>query len=296
MDNEQLDNQDKRNTGKSRLDKILAQPGIHEAMDLVRYRAWQCALDETIEQGARGELGDELKAILESPLKSDEDDPLDNFMKHKLVGAIISDSFDELLEELAPEAGGKIADLWGLSKSAAELISRVIYAEEYTEIVRQKGVHAPLTLLLSKKDLENNKTFAEHYHEFEEQGIEVLYLDHIPKGRIYLDVTELTNQQLRSVYKAIVLCRKYIGIKHEDLRVGAPKSFDTNKALEADLLRRTGISKKEIVKRLGFKVYYDLPQGNFPHLYKYLKLGKQIDGRLGNLESYLSNLHPTIND
>jgi hypothetical protein len=157
---------------------------------------------------------------------------------------------------------------------------------------KTEDLYTPLTMLVSTKDLENNKYFAKCYRELEEQGIKVHYSDHIPKGKIYLDVTETTNQRLRSVYRAIKLCRQILKIKHEDLRVGAPKSFDTGKALEADLLKRMGKSNKEIARQLGFKIYYDLPQGTFSHLYKYVKRGKEIDKRLGNLESYLSNLHP----
>lgn len=292
MDNEQADNQEKCSGKKSRLDKILVLPGIHEAINLTRNYAWECAINEAIEQGNRGELGDKLKAILES----NEEDSLDQFMKHRLVTGSISENLDELLEEFSLEASTKIAELWGFSQNTGELISRVIYSGMDWKNTKREELYTPITLLLSESDLENNQTFAERYHELEEQGITVCYSDHIPKGRIYFDVTELTNQHLRSIYKSIELCRKFLGIKHEDLRAGAPKSFDTSKALETYLLKRMGKSNKDIARQLGFEIYYAIPQGTFSHMYKYLKLGKQIDGRLRNLESYLSHLHPMTND
>lgn len=292
MDNEQADNQEKCSGKKNKLDKILVLPGIHEAINLTRNYAWEYAINEAIEQGNRGEFGDKLKAILES----NEEDSLDQFMKHKLVTGSISENLDELLEEFSLEASTKIAELWGLSQNTGELISRVIYSGMDLKNTKREELYTPITLLLSENDLENNQTFAERYHELEEQGITVCYSEHIPKGRIYLDVTELTSKQLRSVYKSIELCRDILGIKHEDLRSGAPKSFDTSKALKTYLLKRMGKSNIDIARQLGFEIYYDIPQGTFSHMYKYLKLGKQIDGRLRNLESHLSNLHPMTND
>ncbi len=273
---------------KSQVDRILEVPGIREAIELTRECAGMSAVDKAIEQGVKGELGNKVQAILES----DTMDTLGPFMTHEMVASCISENFDEKLEEFAVEASPTIAELWSLSEGARELISRLIYLGVDSQHKLREEVYASFTFFVSEKDLQNNHTFAEHYHELEERGITVNYSDQIPKGRIYLDVTELTQQHFRSGYKGIELCRKYLGLKHEDLRIGRPRSIDANRALEVSWLKKMGKSNEEIAKQLGFKIYRSvLPQGTFSHLYKYLNLGRKINERLNKLEQHLSHLN-----
>lgn len=286
MNNEQPGSKRKPG-GKSRLNKILSQPGVQGAIDLTQDYAFERAVFEAIEQGARGEFGDKLKALIES----EEKDSIDRFLEYKMAALAISENYVDFLLAFAVEAGPKIADLWGLSESAGKLISLIIYAGTDWE-TKPEHFYAPLVMLVSTKDVESNEDFTRRYREVEKQGFIVGASDRIPKGRIFLDVTEITNQRLRSIYKAIKLCRQIHNIKHEDLRTGAPKSLDINKALEADFLKRMGKSHKRIARQLGFKTYRNAYlKVTAPHLYRYLKLGKEIDERLGTLENYLKSLH-----
>lgn len=286
MNNEQPGNKRKPG-GKSRLNKILSQPGVQDAIDLTQDYAFERAVFEVIEQGARGEFGDKLKALIES----EEKDSIDRFLEHKSVDLAISENYVDFLLAFAIKAGPKIAELWGLSESAGELISSVIYAGKDWK-AELEYFYARLVMLVSVKDVENDKDFTRRCREIEKQGFIVGASEHIPKGRIFLDVTEITNQRLRSIYKAIELCRQILNVKHEDLRAGAPKSFDIEKALEAYFLKRMGKSHMEIARQLGFKPYENAYlEDTAPHLYKYLKLGKEIDERLGTLESYLKGFH-----
>ena len=58
-------------------------------------------------------------------------------------------------------------------------------------------------MLVNTEDLENNKEFLKRSREIEKQGFTVSPWERVPKGRIFLDVTEITNQRTRSIYKAI---------------------------------------------------------------------------------------------
>jgi hypothetical protein len=288
MNNEQPDN--RKPGSKSRLKKILSQPGIQDAIDLTQDYASERAVFEAIEQGARGEFGDELKALCES----EEADSTDRFLEQESVDLAISENYEYFLMPLAVEAGPKIADLWELSESAGKLISLAIYDERDWE-AEVEDVYARPVLLVSTKDVENNRNFTRCYREIEKQGFIVGASDHIPKGRIFLDVTEITSQRLRFIYKAVKHCRQVLNIKQKDIRAGSPKFLDGEKALEADLLKKQGKSHIEIAKKLGFKIYRnDYDQDAAPQLYKYKKLGKALGERLNTLEKYLKSLQLNI--
>ncbi len=287
MAREQSENPDKHNSHKSKVDKVLSQPGIRQTIDLVQQYALENAIDQTIEQGFEGEFGDEPKAILES----DERNAIELFSSYKGISSYISDSYLEILECLASEAGDRIADLWNLSESAADIITKAIYPGEDAEVSRKMEFCAPVILLFNRSDLENNQNFAKRHRELEEWGITVYCSDEIPKGRIYLDVTELTTQQLRSVYKDIKVCRDILNIKHEDLRTGAPKSFDVNRALKIHLLKRMGKTNIVAAKETGFNIDKNCYDDDIPPrvFYKYKNLGEVISKRLESLEKYLDS-------
>jgi CII-binding regulator of phage lambda lysogenization HflD len=50
MAREKSENLDKHNNHKSKVDKVLSQPGIRQAIDLVQQYALENAIDQTIEQ------------------------------------------------------------------------------------------------------------------------------------------------------------------------------------------------------------------------------------------------------
>jgi len=123
MNNEQPDDIEKSSCGKSRLKKILSQPGIEDAIAAVQDYALEKAVFKTIDEGAKEEFGDELKAILES----DDKDSIDCFLEYEQVDLAISENYEDFLITFAVEAGPIIAKLWGLSESAGKLISLATY-------------------------------------------------------------------------------------------------------------------------------------------------------------------------
>ena len=212
MNNKQPDNK-KKPGGKSRLNKILSQPGIEDAIITTQDYAFERAIFKTIEQGARGDFGRKLKALV----KSEEKDAIDRFLEHEEVDLAIWDNYEDFLIELAFDAGLKIAELWELSESAGKLISLVIYHDRRDWEAKVEDFYTRLVMLVSTKDVENNEDFIKRSREIEKQGFTVSASEHVSKGRIFLDVTEVTNQRLRSIYKAIELCRQILKIKQPSL-------------------------------------------------------------------------------
>ena len=118
----------RRNTSKPNgVDKLLSFPGITQAIALVKGHAHFLAVEETMDAAARGELGDELRELL----NDDRDDALDRFFETDLVQSCIAESEDEFLEELAIRAGPKIAELWELSEVAGGRLAELIYWGNY---------------------------------------------------------------------------------------------------------------------------------------------------------------------
>ena len=288
MDNEKLNDKVEVKPKKSRLNKILSIPGIEDAIATVQDYALEKAVFRTIDEGARGEFGDELKAMLES----DNKDSTTLFLEQEEIENAIWDSHEEILLGIAALAGSKIAELWGLSESAGKLISLVVFEDEIEWGKRIEDLHTRHIILVSTEDVGDYREFPERSKEIIKQGFIVRASDRIPKGRIFLDVTQATNDRLHSAYKAIEMCRRILKIKHDDLRAGAPKSFDTDKAFEVDQLVKTGKSNVSIAKQLGFRIYKDYYNKDTPSrsFFKYKKLGKEIAKKLESLECYLSDI------
>ena len=106
--------------------KLLAIPGIKEAIDLVKGKAWELALDEVLKTGEEGKLGDELQHLL---IDDSSLDNIDKFFRDNKVDSAIGDITDEKLEDLAFKAGPKISELWRLSEPAGEKLIDIIYIE-----------------------------------------------------------------------------------------------------------------------------------------------------------------------
>ena len=84
--------------------------------------------------------------------------------------------------------------------------------------------------------------------------------------------------------------RKSLGVQKEDLREGAPETFDTTKALKCTELADSGKSNKTIARELNFSIYTrDNPSGNYPLFRKYLKKGLEIREKLSALENFLDD-------
>jgi hypothetical protein len=267
-------------------DKLRLLPGISEAIDLVREHAFTRAIFEAIEVGTNGKLGNKARNVI----NKDTITATDDFLGLEVVESYINDTFDEWLELFAYKASSKIAELWSLSEAAGLYLPQLIYWSEYDLSLSE--IDFPLLVFLMNAEGDKDiKTLKEHNQEFRKKGFVVISAEQIQKGHIYLDVTELTYPSLRSAYKTITLCRKYLGIKKKDLQAGAPSKIDTQKALNAVYLKHSLKSSKDIAKQLGFKIYSsDNPSGSYPLLYKYLKIGSKVEDRLVKLDKFLSSI------
>ena len=267
-------------------EKLLALPGISEAMDIVEQYAWVRSCDEATNEGGEGRLGEEARRLINKSTT----EAFGDFLKLEAVDMYLDDSFDEWLEILALEAGPKIAELWDLSEAAGRYLSVLLYWRQYSFV--PTDVDFSPTLLVNIEDEQKSNTLKEHYQELIAKGVIIASTEQIMKGHIYLDVTELPYQSLRSAYKAIGLCRKYIGVVKKDIQAGAPSKIDIQKALDAVYLKNTHKSSKSIAEQLGFKIYSsDNPSGSYPLLHKYYKLGRELEERLVKLERFLSTVH-----
>lgn len=269
-------------------EKLLALPGIGDTVDLVREHAWVCTVDEAINKGVEGELGDEVRQIIKKPTV----EALQKFLSHEIVEMYMNDSVDEWLELLAVEAGPKIAELWNMSEAAGQRLSRIIYWGERSLTSIEANISPVVLLLEGEKQLQLVK---DHRQELQDKGVITISANQVQKGHVYLDVTELPYGSFRSAYKVIGLIRRYLGIKKKDLQAGAPSRIDTQKALEAIYLKNIHKSSKSIAKQLGFRIYSsDNPSGSYPLLHKYLKLGKELEERLVELDKFLSGIPAKI--
>ncbi|OGN92169.1 MAG: hypothetical protein A2Z75_06800 [Chloroflexi bacterium RBG_13_50_10] len=75
------------------------------------------------------------------------------------------------------------------------------------------------------------------------------------------------------------------------MKRGAPESIDERIALLAGRAAQSGLRRKEIAEKMGFKIYdEDNPSGSFPLLHKYIKLGREMADKLDRLEEYLQEV------
>ena len=281
----------RRSIGKgSGIDKLLSFPGIKEAITLVKEHALFLATDEALDAAIKGELGDDLRQLL----NEESYEALDKFFQNELVESFTADTEDEILEGLAIKAGPKIAELWELSEPAGERLSEFMYWGENPSIYIAQPYWLPFVLVVNAKNPEALCTLRKKYTEFLRKNAMVVAPEGMKDGHIYLDVTYLPYQALMLAYKAVLFCRKQLEIQRRDLREGALPSADAEKALKCVELQRSKGSK-EAAKKLGFRIYAsDNPSGSYPSFRKYLKLGRLIERKLDMLDVFLSNLEDNL--
>ena len=272
---------------KTWTDRLLSIPGIEEAIELVKDHAWGRALDEVLEAGTKGEMGDEFRRLL----TEETDNPLanvDKFFRNELVDSFVSETTDSWLEALAVEAGPKIAELWDLSGFAGERLVEMIYNPA---AVAKGSYFSPLIFVAKTKKPEVERLLCEKSGEFSAKNALIGPPGVMRDGHIYLDVTHLPYNGLRQAYEAVLFLRDCLQIRSNDLREGAPESIDTRKALRCVELADMGKSSKEIAKEVGFRIYtQDNPSGSYPLFRKYLKRGHEIAQRLQALDRFLDSV------
>ena len=265
----------KAKLSKSVLKKVLPIPGISYAIELVEYYAYIFAFDEIMNLAKRGEFGDDFREAL----VSQSDDCLDRLMKDALVSTFLSDSEDEWLNELALEAGPKIAELWNLTEAAGDALAGWMYWYHESEATR------PIYLMMSNSVTEE---LVQLEAKLLARNIYLHLADAVKANHVYLDVTELTYSELRAAYQAITFCRRQLGMDRQDLREGAPSSINTEKAIQAAHLVAKGVPRKKAARECGFKIYTkDNPSGSYPLFRKYERLGTEIELKLAKLDEFL---------
>jgi hypothetical protein len=280
-----------RKTGKpSGVDKLLSFPGITQAIALVKGHAYSLAVEETVDAAARGELGDKLRRLAAGKSL----DAIDRILKDEVAQSFIEETADAILEELALEAGPKIAELWELSEPAGERLSEFMYWG------RTLGTHAtepywlPYVLVVDARKPKAVDTLRKTYTEFLRRHAVVTSPEGMKEGHIYLDVTYLPYRALPFAYRALLYCREKLGIQKEDLREGALPSTDGELALKCVELERSK-GAKEAARELGFRIYTsDNPSGSYPLFRKYCKTGHLMERRLAILDEFLYSLEDNL--
>jgi hypothetical protein len=261
---------------KNPIDKILLIPGVKQAIDLIDDYCYVYAIEDLFREIYKGEYGNKLKRLIES------DDPklFTKLMNDSLVRSSLPDIRDEWLEYLALEAAPKIGELWSLSESAVDLLADWIFLRfQFTS-------SRPLYFLIP-----NYEQHMKLLQDRTRQGINLLPYGELPDRRIYLDVTYLSNTELRNSYKTILSCRKILGIDNEDLREGAPRSINVDKAIDVAARVIGGTASKQVAQESGFKIYtQDNPSGSYPLFRKYVKFGTEILNKLDALEKFIINV------
>jgi len=259
--------------------KLLLFPGVTEAIALVKEYAYFRAVDKTMDVAAGGGFGDELRQLLNEDLPK----ALDRLLEDDLPRCELADAEDEVLEELAVEAGPKIAELWELSPSAGQELAWFVYSDRFWP--------RPVVLVVNSQKPEVFRRLWEESPRFDKANAAVGSPDSMMDGHIYLDVTDMSYRGLTSAYKAVLLCRQLLGLRKQDLREGAPAGIDAQKALECAYLLRMGKSPKEAAMQLGFRVYRGSnPGGSYPLFRKYAEHGREIEQKLDLLEAFLEGL------
>lgn len=248
-----------------RVAKLLAIAGIREAIRLVREHAWTRSCEDVISMPSAGEDGEYREKLMHY---IDTGDDPDGFAR-----AFFADSIAEWEEDLAPYAAEKIAGLWGLSASQTLRLSNLM------------AMH-----FVSPEALQLIWTGRTTPHAFSNTAVASL----APKtkaNRLYLDVTELTNDEIRTACHTIARFRRELGISAPGTKPGRPRGVDTQRALQVASLARAGVPLKKIAVDHGFKVYTtDNPSGSYPLARKYLNLGKKLSELLDLLDDYLTYL------
>jgi len=283
-----MDKGQSRTSDKSqerRGNRVLALPGMREAIESVEDRAWVRAVDEAINEGGEGELGDEARELINKSTV----EAFGQFLRLRIVDDFIFDNFDAQLELAALEAGPKIAELWELSENAGRYLSTVIYWRRYS-LAPTRIDYSPL-VVVSMEHRKISAVLENHAKELREKGVFMTCIRQLQKNHVYLDITDLPSVSFRQASRAVSICRRYLGIKRKDLQPGGTGTINAERALEAFYLRKMGKPSKKIASELGFKVYtQDNPSGSYPLLRKYLKLGSEINEKLLNLDKFLTSV------
>lgn len=270
----------------SGVDKLLSLPGIKEAIELVKEHALCLAMDEALDVASKGELGDDLRELA----SEDSVEALDRFWQNEVVAFFVADSGDGWSEELAIEAGPKIAELWKLSELAGPRLADLIYWGTNPYLYNERPHWLPVVLVVKAKEAEQVHALLSRRTGFGQKNAVIVPPEGMKDGHIYLDVTYLPYQALLLAYRAVLYSRKQLQIQTEDLREGAPSSIDGGRALRAVALQRSKGSK-ETARELGFRIYSsDNPGGSYPLFRKYAKVGHVLEQRLGALDTFLSSL------
>lgn len=266
----------KRPSNAGGVQKLLVLPGIKEAIALVREHAYVLAEDQTIAAAAKGEFGDKLRQLLDKdPLRA-----IDRLLEHDVSGSYLAAAEDEVLEDLAAEAGPKIAELWGLSESAGEELAFFMGFDVF--------IRRTFALVVNSQKPEVIQKLREGSPRFSGTHATVGLPGSMIDGHIYLDVTDVSYRSLTSAYKAVLLCRQLLGLQKQDLREGARPAIDAQRALQCAHLLKMGASPKEAARQLGFRVYTGSnPSGCYPLFRKYAEHGHEIEQKLDLLEAFL---------
>jgi len=258
-------------------DKLLALPGVEEAIKMVRRYALKGAIEDAwVRQFLKRLPGEDAEKFT-----------LDDTM-------VDYDTADELLESLAHEAGPKIAELWNLSEHAGDKLAKIIYwghdtlPEGMEASFRKEPYFLPFVIVANTKEPEASRALSCKYLEFVRKNTVIVSRKGMMPGHIYLDVTYLPYDAVHLAYRGVLLCRQCLGLQKQDLREGAPETIDTTKALRCADLVDAGKPGKEIAIELGFRIYSaDNPSGTYSLFRKYLKRGREIRTKLDALDHFL---------
>lgn len=281
----------RRNTSKpDGVDKLLSFPGITQAIALVKGHAHFLAVEETMDAAAGGELGDELRKLADyNSLEA-----IDRVSEDEVALSFMADTEDAILEDLALEAGPKIAELWELSEPAGERLSEFMYWGGTLGTHATQPYWLPSVLVVNTRKREAVATLQATYTEFLRRNAVVVPPEGMKDSHIYLDVTYLPYKALSFAYRALLYCREKLGIQKQDLREGALPSVDGETALKCLELQRSK-GAKEAARELGFRIYTsDNPSGSYPLFRKYSKKGRLIEHRLVMLDEFLFSLEDNL--
>ncbi len=178
-------NRNKQN--QSDVDKLLAIPGVKEAIRMVKRYAFKGAREDAWVRHFLRRLPDDDSAQLIVD---------DSMVDYELT--------DELLESLAKEAGPKIAELWNLSERAGDRLAGITYwGEDVSQGPTPLGKHSylsPFDFIINTKETKvvDNSNYGD--------AIATSSKGMLP-NHIYLDVTYLPYDLLHMVYRSIVSLR-----------------------------------------------------------------------------------------
>jgi hypothetical protein len=272
------------------VDKLLSFPGIAQAIALVKGHAYSLAVEEALDAAARGELGNKLRKLA----ATESLDAIDRILRDEAAQSFIDETADANLEELAADAGPKIAGLWELSEPAGERLADFMYWGSIVDNYGKEPYWLPYVLVVRTGKREVADALRATYAEFLRRHAVVMSPEGMKEDHVYLDVTYLPYRALSSAYAALLLCREKLGLQKQDLREGALPSVDGEMALKCAELERVKGAKKA-ARELGFRIYTsDNRSGSYPLFRKYCKTGRLMERRLAALDEFLYSLEDNL--